>query len=119
MKRSKLFALLIGICLVLVLVALPFMSACGPSAPGEQEEEEEEEEEPEVKSSPKRRKKPIETEPEEDDEPEEEAPKTSRKAKPEGSKNKCPHGHKFGTDCEEFDECDECDSWNECIEAKN
>jgi len=87
--------------------------------PEPEEEEEEEEEEPEVKSSPKRRKKPIETEPEEDDEPEEEAPKTSRKAKPEGSKNKCPHGHKFGTDCEEFDECDECDSWNECIEAKN
>jgi len=44
-KRNKLLVLLIGICLVLVLLALPFMSACGPSAPGEEEEEEEEEEE--------------------------------------------------------------------------
>jgi len=45
MKRRKLITLLIGVCLVLVLVALPFMSACGPAGPGEQEEEEEEEEE--------------------------------------------------------------------------
>jgi len=44
-KRNKLLVLLIGICLVLVLLALPFMSACGSSAPGEEEEEEEEEEE--------------------------------------------------------------------------
>ena len=47
MKRNKLLVLLIGICLILVLVALPFMSACGPAEPGEQEEEEEEEEEEE------------------------------------------------------------------------
>jgi len=47
MKRRKLITLLIGVCLVLVLVALPFMSACGPAGPGEQEEEEEEEEEEE------------------------------------------------------------------------
>jgi len=44
-KRNKLLVLLIGICLVVVLAALPFMSACSPAGPGEQEEEEEEEEE--------------------------------------------------------------------------
>jgi len=41
MKRGKLLTILIGVCVILVLVALPFMSACGPAAPGEEEEEEE------------------------------------------------------------------------------
>ena len=27
-------------------------------------------------------------------------------------------GHKFGIDCEEYDECDTCDSWEICIDAK-
>jgi len=81
-------------------------------------EEEEEEEEEEVKTTPKRRKKLVEPEPEEDDE--EEAPVPTRKAKPKSEAgNKCPHGHKFGTDCEEFDECDTCDEWSDCIEAKS
>jgi len=88
--------------------------------PEEDEEEPEEDEEPEVKSPPKRRKKPVETDPEPEDEEEEETPVTIRKAKSKtDEKNKCPHGYKFGTDCEEKDECDECDSWNECIEAKS
>ena len=78
--------------------------------------EPEEEDEPEVKTTPKRRKKPVE--PEEDDK--EEAPAPARKAKPKADAgNKCPHGHKFGTDCEEFDECDTCDEWSDCIEAKS
>jgi ABC-type branched-subunit amino acid transport system substrate-binding protein len=42
MKRNRLLTLLIGVCLVLVLAALPLMSACGTA--GEEEEEEEEEE---------------------------------------------------------------------------
>lgn len=33
MKKKGLFALLSGICLVLILVALPLMSACAPAAP--------------------------------------------------------------------------------------
>ncbi len=33
-------------------------------------------------------------------------------------KNKCPHGHTFGTDCEKYDECDACEVWEECIEEK-
>jgi len=90
------------------------------SEPEEDEEEPEEDEEPEIKSLPKRRKKPVETDPEPEDEEEEETPVTIRKAKSKtDEKNKCPHGYKFGTDCEEKDECDECDSWNECIEAKS
>jgi hypothetical protein len=34
------------------------------------------------------------------------------------SKNKCPHGHKFGVDTEDFDECDDCALWDACIDAK-
>lgn len=41
--------------------------------------------------------------------------KTATKEKP--SKNKCPHGHVFGKDTDEFDECDECPLWDDCIDA--
>ena len=33
-------------------------------------------------------------------------------------KERCPHGHIFGVDTDEFDECDECDIWDDCIDAK-
>lgn len=33
-------------------------------------------------------------------------------------KGKCPHGHKYGKDCEDFEECDTCEHWSECIDAK-
>ncbi len=60
-------------------------------------------------------------EPEEEEEEEEkEKPKRSRKEKSDkkGKKdNKCPHGHKFGDDCEEYDECDDCEKWEECLDA--
>ena len=85
----------------------------------EDEEDEEEDEKPEVKSPPKRRKKPVEPEPEEAEEEEEEESAPTRKSKPKSEAgNKCPHGHKFGKDCEEFDECDTCDEWSDCIEVK-
>jgi len=29
---------------------------------------------------------------------------------------KCPHGHRFGIDLEDFDDCDECKFWHECNE---
>lgn len=54
---------------------------------------------------PARSKRPERTKPKED----EEKPK---------DKDKCPHGHRFGIDCEEHDDCDECILWDECIEAK-
>lgn len=31
--------------------------------------------------------------------------------------NECPHGHKFGTDNDEHDECDGCKLWDACLEA--
>ena len=34
------------------------------------------------------------------------------------TENECPHGFKFGKDCEKYDECDACDKWDECFDAK-
>lgn len=43
-----------------------------------------------------------------------------RRRKPKSAKkeeNPCPFGHRFGKDCEKFDDCDECEKWDECIDA--
>lgn len=78
------------------------------------------EEEKPVRRSAKRE------EPEE--EPEEEKPTRAasrgrdeegrRPSKDTDTKNKCPHGHKFGVDTETKKECDTCDVWEKCIDAK-
>lgn len=37
-----------------------------------------------------------------------------------GGKDKCPHGHKFGVDTDEYPkDCDNCDIWVECDDAKD
>lgn len=62
-----------------------------------------------------------EEESDEDEEDDEPAPKV--KAKPVAKKTtvgkpntvfKCPHKHKFGIDCEKFEECGDCDEWANC-----
>jgi len=68
----------------------------------EEEEEEEEEDEPPKKSKSKASSKKA-------------APPAKSKSK---GGNKCPHGHVFGKDCEEFEDCDDCDKWEECVDAK-
>lgn len=66
----------------------------------EEEDEEEEEEEP---PKPKRKRKSSKATPK----------KTPKK------KNKCPHGHKFGVDVDEFDECEDCEFWEKCSLAND
>ena len=68
-----------------------------------EEEEEEEEEE-----KPTRRKKVVKDEDEDEDD------KPTRSSR----KNKCPHGHKFGVDHDEEDECNKCKLWDDCLEEK-
>ena len=41
--------------------------------------------------------------------------KSSKKSKPGDN---CPHGHKFGVDCEKHEICDDCDEWDPCLEEK-
>ena len=68
----------------------------------------------------------------EDDEDEEPAPKKSSKKSDEENEDdedepeekpvkkdcsKCPFGHKFGKDCDEYSECDDCDIWDKCVKA--
>jgi hypothetical protein len=75
--------------------------------------DDEEEDEPPKKS--RRRKK---AEPEED-EGKSSAKKSSRRKKKdkEDDGDKCPHGHRFGVDTDEYDECDSCELWDECMDA--
>ena len=40
------------------------------------------------------------------------------KPEPEKDKGKCPHGHKFGKDNDEHDDCETCDDWDDCFDAK-
>ena len=98
----------------------------------EDEEEDDEEEEMETRQKIHRRKKTTKKEEEEEedeppfDEEEDEEQKTppkqkttsrTKKSTKTDSKDKCPSGHRFGTDCEKFDECDDCDLWEDCIDA--
>jgi len=65
-------------------------------------------EEEEVKEEPKK-KKAKETK--------KDSQKQRRTRKKGESKDKCPHGHKFGKDCDEYDECDDCEIWEDCIDT--
>jgi hypothetical protein len=94
-------------------------------------EEEQEEDEEEATPAPRKRKpavdedddeatptlrkrKPVEEE--EDDEQEEESTPLKKKESSVG-KDKCPNGHVFGKDWEDFDDCDGCPLFNECGKA--
>lgn len=96
-------------------------------------EEDDDEDEPVAK--PKAKSKSVE---DNDDEDEDDEPKSKKKSKTEdddedgddedekpakksskkecaGDCEKCPFGHKFGVDTDDFDDCDDCDIWDKCI----
>ena len=56
-----------------------------------------------------------------EEESEEEKPRRSRRErKEEKSDDKCPHGHKFGEDCDEYPkDCNDCDEWDACGEEQD
>jgi hypothetical protein len=96
------------------------------------EEEEEEEEKPRRGKGKKEEEEDSDDEDSDDDEEEEEkepekepeAPKppTRRTRKnidtpPATEKGKCPHGHRFGKDVDEYDECEKCKNWEACMDA--
>lgn len=73
------------------------------------EDDEDEDDEPKSKKKSK-------TEDDEDGDDEDEKPaKKSSKKECAGDCEKCPFGHKFGVDTNEFDDCDDCDIWDKCI----
>lgn len=68
----------------------------------------------------RRRKTKPEPEPEpedDDDEVYEDEPEPASKGTPADG-DRCPHGHRFGVDCETFDDCDVCEIWDECIDEQ-
>lgn len=86
-----------------------------------EEDEEEEEERPVKKQSkvveddddeddcspvPKPSKRVVEEDEEEEDE------------RPSKSSGSCKFGHKFGRDCDKYEDCDRCDCWDKCMKSK-
>jgi hypothetical protein len=59
-----------------------------------------------------------------DEEPPEEKPRPrqqrGRRERPskKDKDERCPHGHVFGKDTDDYDECDTCDEWSDCIDVK-
>ena len=83
----------------------------------DEDEEEEEEEKPAKKLAKK--SKVVEEDDDDEQEDEDDEPPAKKPSKKEkdcvGDCKKCPFGHKFGEDTDEFDDCDDCDVWDKCI----
>ncbi|HDY89549.1 MAG TPA: hypothetical protein ENH82_15740 [bacterium] len=87
--------------------------------PDEEETQEFEEVKEEETTKPARKPKTItktNQEPEPEEEVEEEKTKPIRKTASKESKNKCPHGHVYGQDGNEKDECGDCELWDDCMD---
>ena len=74
----------------------------------------------EVPAKPATKSKAVEDNDDDDDEENETAVKKPSKKEKDcgGDCSKCPFGHKFGEDTDEFDDCDDCDVWDKCINGK-
>lgn len=88
-----------------------------PESDDEDDDFDEDEDEPAPKSKSKKSDPEDEEDSDDDEEDEEPAPKKSKKDC-KGDCGKCPFGHKFGNDCDDFDDCDDCDLWDKCVNAK-
>lgn len=77
------------------------------------DEDEEEEEKPAKK--PEKKSKVVEEDDDEQEDEDDEPPATKKEKDCGGDCKKCPFGHKFGEDTDEFDDCDDCDVWDKCI----
>lgn len=90
----------------------------------EDDSEEDEDDEPAPKSKSKKKPEPEDDEDDsddsddsEDDEEDDPAPKKSKKKDCGGDCGKCPFGHKFGEEADDYDDCDDCDVWDKCVKA--
>lgn len=82
-------------------------------------DEEEDDDVPFEEEKPRGRGRPRKPDPEPDDDEPEEKPRGGRRRNndDDGDTNKCPHGMKFGKDCDSADECDDCKKWAACNAA--
>jgi len=77
------------------------------------------EDEPPTRSKPRTRTDKSEdkekTKEEEQDRKRKERKEKKAKEEASSDNNGCPHGHKFGVDCDEYKEdCEPCDKWDDC-----
>jgi len=89
----------------------------------DEEDDDEEDEKPSKKSAkkpilPKSKKKVVDEDEDDDEDEEENSAKKSSKTEKSNGKANCPHGHTFGKDADEHEECEDCDKWSKCIGAK-
>lgn len=85
----------------------------------EEDEEDEDEEEEEEKSSKKKSSKKSPKKNDKKKAPKKSSKKDSKKKskKKSAEPDECPHGHEFGEDTDEHDECHNCENWVACSEA--
>lgn len=88
-----------------------------PAKEEDEEEDEEDSDEEEEEEQPKKRGRRKKAEPEEEEEPDEEDEEEDEA--PKSKKGSCPYKHKFGTDCDKYEDCDECKKWGACNSAKS
>lgn len=88
-----------------------------PAKEEDEEEDEEDSDEEEEEEQPKKRGRRKKAEPEEEEEPDEED--EEEEEAPKSKKGSCPYKHKFGTDCDKYEDCDECKKWGACNSAKS
>lgn len=81
-----------------------------PKAKSKSVEDDDEDDEPKSKKTSK-----TEEDDEDGDDEDEKPAKKSSKKECGGDCPKCPFGHKFGVDTDDFDDCDDCDIWDKCI----
>lgn len=82
----------------------------------EDSDDSDDEEEPAPKSKKLKKSEPEEDEDSDEDE-EDEPPAKSKKKDCKGDCGKCPFGHKFGEEADDYDDCDDCDVWDKCVKA--
>ncbi len=90
-----------------------------PAKEEDEEEDEEDSDEEEEEEQPKKRGRRKKAEPEEEEEPDEEDEEEEEEEAPKSKKGSCPYKHKFGTDCDKYEDCDECKKWGACNSAKS
>ena len=86
------------------------------------EDDEDDEDEPAPKSKKSKSKSDEDDKDEDDDDDDDdddEPPTKSKKKDCKSDCTKCPFGHKFGVDTDDFDECDDCELWPKCVKGKN
>lgn len=87
------------------------------SKPEPEDDDFDEDEDEKPTKKPAKKAKVVEEDDSDDEDEEEEdedEPPAKKSSKKDSDSGKCPFGHKFGVDSDEFDDCEDCDIWDKC-----